>query len=90
MQQQGYVYYWDDTAKAPYMYNKALKKIFTYDDKQSIALKTQYAIDKGLNGIMFWQLTEDMPERGLLDAIDSTLHNSEVNLKTSHKGQKDH
>ena len=27
MQQQGYVYYWDDTAKAPYMYNKDGKEI---------------------------------------------------------------
>ena len=74
MQQQGYVYYWDDTAKAPYMYDKTLKKIFSYDNQHSMALKTQYAIDKGLNGIMFWQLGDDKPENGLLNAIDSTIH----------------
>jgi len=33
MEAQGYVYYWDDTAKAPYMYNKTLKKLFTYDNE---------------------------------------------------------
>jgi chitinase len=74
MQQQGYVYYWDDTAKAPYMYNKTQMKIFSYDNERSMALKTKYAMDKGLNGIMFWQLFDDKPENGLLNAIDSTLH----------------
>jgi chitinase len=74
MQQAGYVYYWDDTAKAPYMYNKTQSKIFSYDNERSMALKTKYAMDKGLNGIMFWELIEDKPENGLLNAIDSTLH----------------
>ncbi len=74
MQQQGYVYYWDDTAKAPYMYNKTQLKIFTYDNERSMAAKTKYAMDKGLNGIMFWQLLDDKPEDGLLNSIDSTLH----------------
>jgi chitinase len=74
MEQQGYVYYWDDVAKAPYMYNKTLKKVFSYDNERSISLKTQYAVDKGLNGIMFWQLGDDKPGNGLLYAIDSTLH----------------
>ena len=74
MQQQGYVYYWDDTAKAPYMYNKMLKKLFTYDDEQSMAFKTKYAVHKQLSGIMFWQLGDDNPVNGLLDVIDKALH----------------
>ncbi len=74
MQQAGYVYYWDDTAKAPYMYNKTELKIFTYDNERSMAAKTKYAMNKGLNGIMFWQLLDDRPGDGLLNAIDSTLH----------------
>ncbi len=74
MENEGYVYYWDDTAKASYMYNKAGKKMFTYDDERSMALKTKYAVDKGLNGIMFWELAEDKPSQGLLDVIDNTLH----------------
>jgi chitinase len=74
MQAKGYVYYWDDTAKAPYMFNKTLKKLFSYDNERSMALKTKYVMDKGLNGIMFWQLGEDKPVKGLVDVIDSTLH----------------
>ena len=74
MEQQGYVYYWDDVAKAPYMYNKTQKKLFTYDNETSMTFKTQYAVDKGLNGIMFWQLGDDKPANGLLDVIYKTLH----------------
>jgi chitinase len=74
MKQQGYEYFWDDTAKAPYLYNKAAGKLFSYDNEQSMALKTKYAKEKGLNGIMFWQLGDDKPVHGLLDAIDNALH----------------
>lgn len=74
LKKEGYVYYWDDVAKAPYMYNAAKKKIITYDNEQSITLKTKYAIDKKLNGIMFWQLGEDKPVNGLVDAMYKAAH----------------
>ncbi len=65
----GYIYYWDSVAKAPFIYNPDKKIFATFDDKKSIELKTKYAIDKGLNGIMFWQLGEDKFSDGLLDEI---------------------
>ena len=67
--------YWDDQAKAPFMYRAADSLMLSYDDTVSVALKTQYAIDKGLGGIMFWELGNDTKERGgLLDAIYKTAH----------------
>ncbi|MBS1565915.1 MAG: hypothetical protein JST39_16115, partial [Bacteroidetes bacterium] len=33
-------------------------------------LKTRYAYDHKLNGIMFWQLADDAFSNGLLDIID--------------------
>ena len=66
----GFVYYWDEAAHAPYLFNQAQHLFVTYDDKHSIQLKTKYAADKKLGGIMFWQLTEDNYSDGLLDAID--------------------
>lgn len=66
----GYNYYWDDVAKAPFLYNRAQKVFITFDDKRSLQAKTLYAIDKKLGGIMFWQLAEDVYQDGLLDAID--------------------
>ncbi|MCW3111081.1 MAG: glycoside hydrolase family 18 protein [Segetibacter sp.] len=73
LQSQGFVRYWDDTAKAPYMYSQAKKQVLTYDDEQSMTLKTKYAIDYHLGGIMFWQLGEDKFTDGLLDTIDKAL-----------------
>lgn len=75
--EKGFAYYWDDFAKAPYQYNADKKLYFTYDDKHSIALKTKYAIDSHLDGIMFWELTCDRQSDGLLDEIVNTERNSE-------------
>ncbi|PZX51341.1 glycoside hydrolase family 18 protein [Algoriphagus chordae] len=62
--------YWDDKAQAPYMYNAADSIFLSYDDTVSVALKTKYTMDKGLGGIMFWELGNDTKEEGsLLDAI---------------------
>ena len=69
---QGYRYYWDSTAQAPYMYNAAEKTFATFDDKRSIELKTKYVLDNKLGGLMFWQLGSDKPEEGLLDQINET------------------
>lgn len=68
----GYKKYWDKVAKAPYLYNDSLKYFVTYDDSVSIHLKTKYAMQKKLNGIMFWQLVDDSFQHGLLDVIDET------------------
>ena len=69
-QQKGFSYLWDDVAKAPYIYNKEQKLFITFDDKRSIGEKTKYTVQKGLNGIMFWELSHDLSNGGLLDAID--------------------
>lgn len=69
LEKAGFKYYWDDTAKAPYFFSALKKQQITYDNEQSITLKTKYAISNKLNGIMFWQLGEDKPVNGLLDAL---------------------
>ncbi len=68
----GFVAHWDPIAQAPYMYNAGQQLFVTYDDTLSIRLKTRYALDKRLGGIMFWQLPEDLFSGGLLDVIDNT------------------
>lgn len=70
----GYQYFWDDTAKAPYSYNAKDKRFATYDDKHSIELKTKYVIDNKLGGIMFWEITNDTYKDGLVDVIVNTLN----------------
>lgn len=62
--------YWDESAEAPYMYNAEDSLFLSYDDTVSVAMKTKYTMDKGLGGIMFWELGNDTKEEGsLLGAI---------------------
>ena len=62
--------FWDENAQAPYMYNATDSLMVSYDDTVSVALKTRYAIEKGLGGIMFWELGNDTKAEGsLLEAI---------------------
>jgi chitinase len=66
----GFVFYRDAVAKAPYIYSPTKRIFATFEDSISIRDKTQYVKDKGLHGIMFWELTLDKYENGLLDVID--------------------
>lgn len=68
----GFVFYRDSSAGSAYAYSMAKKTFATFDDPVSIEAKTKYAIDKGLKGIMFWELTLDKPSGGLLEVIDQT------------------
>lgn len=73
----GFQAYWDSTAQAPYRYNPREKLFATFDNRESVSLKTRYALQHHLGGIMFWELSGDKRRGGLLDAIDSTLNSAE-------------
>ena len=73
-EKDGFVFYWDADAQAPYAYNAKEKVYATFDDKQSIEAKTKYVIKNKLGGIMFWQLGDDNAKNGLLETINTTLH----------------
>ncbi len=62
---------WDDVAQAPFAINIKRRLVATYDDEKSIALKTKYAAENKLGGIMFWQMCDDKFRGGLLEAITS-------------------
>ena len=71
----GYIYYWDDIAKAPTLYNPVKKIFATFDDERSLAEKARYVKTHKLGGMMFWQLPHDTDKEGLLDAIHKNLTN---------------
>ncbi len=58
--------YWDDAAKAPYLWNG--DTFITYEDPESLHHKVEYVKDNGLGGIMFWEWSEDK-DNALLDAL---------------------
>jgi chitinase len=69
--ENGFVILWDSVAMAPYAINEKRRLLATYDNENSVALKTKYAIDRELGGIMFWQLYDDSFRVGLLNVIDN-------------------
>jgi chitinase len=62
----GYTRYWDEEAKAPFLFNGA--SFITYDDEESLRHKCDYVKNSGLAGIMFWEYGCDATHR-LLEAV---------------------
>lgn len=53
----GYTRYWDNEAKAPYLFNG--DTFISYDDKDSIKAKADYVKENGLCGLMYWEYCLD-------------------------------
>jgi chitinase len=65
----GYSIYWDDVAKANYAYDAGQRLFATFDSPQSVAAKVQWAKQRGLGGLMFWEMNDDKDEDGLLESL---------------------
>ncbi|MGF1834675.1 chitinase C-terminal domain-containing protein [Photobacterium sanguinicancri] len=50
---------YDSVAVAPWLWNAEKKVFLSTEDKDSINVKADYVIDKGIGGIMFWELAGD-------------------------------
>ncbi len=64
----GFTRYWDEEAKAPYLWNPESQTFITYDDEESLRHKTEYIRARGLGGAMFWEYSSNMGE-GLLNVL---------------------
>ncbi|GFH42641.1 chitinase [Lactococcus hodotermopsidis] len=53
--------YWDDAAKAPFMYSAKDKVFFTYDNERSLTEKANYVKEKNLGGMITWMQSQDAP-----------------------------
>ncbi|MGL5540926.1 MAG: glycosyl hydrolase family 18 protein, partial [Erysipelotrichaceae bacterium] len=53
--------YWDDVAKAPYLYDAKSGAFFTYDNVRSIQEKANYVNEHGLGGMIAWMASNDKP-----------------------------
>ena len=72
VERDGYTRYWDETAQSPWLWNAATRSFVSYDDPRSIGVKAAYARERGLGGIMFWELSQDA-DGALLDAAHRAL-----------------
>lgn len=72
----GWVRYFDNTTKVPYLYNNSLKQFISYEDKQSTDLKVQYIKSRNLAGGMIWELSQDTRgavPNSLLNQVDTSF-----------------
>lgn len=69
----GFTHYWDQEAKAPYLWNPESQTFLTYDDEESLRHKTNYIKARGLGGAMFWEYSSNLGEE-LLEALHKGLN----------------
>ena len=61
--------YWHDEAGVPWLYNADRQIMISYDDPESLRLKTEYVKNEGLGGIMFWELSGDTSAHALVKTL---------------------
>ena len=55
--------YWDEQAQAPYLTGlDGLQTFVAFDDTLSVRLKSEYAIERNLRGVIIWEITGDYIE----------------------------
>jgi chitinase len=57
--QKGWTRQWDDETKNPWLVSSDRGVVVGYDDAESVALKTDWAMKQGFRGVFFWQIAAD-------------------------------
>ncbi|WP_212978418.1 glycosyl hydrolase family 18 protein [Paenibacillus azoreducens] len=70
-EETGFTRYWDEDAKAPYLFDG--HTFLSYDDPESLSEKAKYVLDHKLGGAMFWEYSQDTTGV-LLTALYDSLH----------------
>lgn len=65
----GFRPFFDEKSRATWYFNPKTGIFGTADNLQSVREKSRYVREQGLGGIMFWELSLDLPSGGLLDEI---------------------
>ncbi|EMD9436702.1 chitinase [Burkholderia cepacia] len=55
----GYEYHYDQTAEAPYVFNKSTGELLTFDDPRSVNAKGDYVRKQQLGGMFSWEIDAD-------------------------------
>ncbi|KAJ2802520.1 hypothetical protein H4R20_003243 [Coemansia guatemalensis] len=65
-----YTIHWDDTAKAPLLFNPHERVLISFDDAVAVSWKADYVLRRGLGGIMIWELSQDYQHELLTKICD--------------------
>jgi chitinase len=50
---------WDNQTKNPWLISTKGTAVIGYDDAESVAIKTEWAMKQGFRGVFFWQIRGD-------------------------------
>ncbi len=73
LNKNGFTDYWDDVAKAPWLYNPETGRFISYDNPRSLEAKCDYIVENGYAGIFYWEHSADHT-RILLNAINDAMN----------------
>ncbi len=59
LQAQGWTRLWDAETQTPWLIAPDKSAVIGYDDAESVRLKTEWAMKRGLRGVFFWQVAAD-------------------------------
>jgi chitinase len=64
-----YVRHWESSARVPWLYDSTSGTWVSYDDPQSVGEKVRYVRERGLGGVVIWELGGD--DGSLMRAIST-------------------
>lgn len=70
----GYKVMWDDLAKVPFLENDNGEFVCTYENPESIAIKCNYLLSRGMLGAMYWEYGGDTEDGVLRKAVYSGVN----------------
>lgn len=65
---------WDDEAKVPFLENENGEYVCTYESPESIAIKCEYLLNRGMLGAMYWEYGGDTDDGILRKAVHSGVN----------------
>lgn len=74
--------WWDDETKTPWLFAPDDSEIICYDDSESIAIKTGWAMKQGFRGVFFWQIAADRMPDGT-NPLQETAHEKLIQSESS-------
>ncbi|KAF9395356.1 hypothetical protein CPC16_008589 [Podila verticillata] len=59
----------DEDSMTPWLFNPQTKQFISYDDRESLKMKVDYAKEKNLGGMMLWAINQDTADFELLNVL---------------------
>jgi chitinase len=74
--------FWHPEAQVPWLFNRERRVWISYDDSQSLGLKSDYVRKHNLGGVMIWELGGD--DGTLLESVYQRLNSREIRVQPPH------